>query len=212
MRRHWFVAFACCLAVAPAYGATLTFGLDTEFSGGTAPGGTAPWVVATFDDSFGGANTVRLTMTTPQLAGSENVEGWYFNFDPLLDPTDLTFTAIDNTASVPNNILTGVDQFKADGDGLYDILFDFPPPPGSMGARFTAGETVIYDITYTSAIDVSSFDFFSTPDGGNGVFLSAAHVLQTEDGSESGWIGVVPEPSTGLLVAVGLTALARRRR
>lgn len=115
--------------------------------------------------------------------------------------------------SAPNSIGTGVDAFKADGDGWFDILFDFPPPPGSQNARFTAGETVVYDITYTGPIDVNSFDFSSAPGGGNGTFLSAAHVQQTGGGSGSGWIGAaVPEPATALLLGGGLVALAAGRR
>ncbi len=209
----WIAAAALFAVGSPASAATLVLGLDFEFSGATAPGGTAPWVTATFDDSFGGPNTVRLTMSANNLIGTENIAGWYFNFDPALDPTALTFTPVDNSDSVPNSISTGVDAFKADGDGLYDFLFDFPPPPGFASARFTAGEVVIYDITYTSAISASSFEYFSTPDGGNGTYLSAAHILGTGGGSESGWIGtVVPEPSTALLVGFGLAALGHRRR
>ena len=87
-----------------AAGTTLTLGLDVEFSGATPPAsGTTPWVTATFDDSFGGANTVRLTMTAGNLTGNENIELFYFNFDPGLNPLDLTFTAIDNSASNPEN-------------------------------------------------------------------------------------------------------------
>jgi len=107
---------------------------------------------------------------------------------------------------------TGVDQFKADGDGLYDILFDFPPPPGDMASRFTTGETVIYDLTYISPIDVSSFDFLSAPDGGAGEFFTAAQIQSIGPGGNgSGWIGFVPEPATGSLLALGLVGLAARR-
>jgi hypothetical protein len=204
-----------------AEAATLTLGLDVEFSGATSPASaTTPWVTATFDDSFGGPNTVRLTMTADNLTGGstgENLELFYFNFDPVLDPTALTFTAVDNSASNPENgqgdngIFTGTNAFMANGDGNYDIAFNFPPPPGSSASRFTGGETVIYDITYTSAIDANSFNFFSDEGGGQGTYLAAAHI-QRINGNDSGWIGVVPEPSTATLLGLGLVGMTAGRR
>jgi len=68
-------------------------------------------------------------MSAPNLVDSEKIFDWYFNFDPTLDPTLLTFAPVDNSASVPNSITTGVNFYQADGDGLYDIVFNFPPPP-----------------------------------------------------------------------------------
>jgi hypothetical protein len=212
----WALALSLLLSASAVRATTLTFGLDIPYNGGDDPAGTTPWVTATFDDSFGDANTVRLTLSAPNLVSVETVVGWYFNFDPDLDPTQLTPTVVDNSAAVPNAINLGVDLFQANGDGMYDIHFDLPPPSGSFPARLTAGETIIYDFSYVSPITVASFDLFSAVGGGQGTFLSAAHIGATgPTGETSKWIGYVPEPSTALLFASGLIGLAlkgRRRR
>ncbi len=216
------------LSMGTARAGMLTFDLDVEFSGATPPAGTAPWISATFDDSFGGANTVRLTMSATNLVGVEFIDDWYFNFDPALNPNNLSFALQSGQAA--NGVSTGFDAFQADGDGKFDIKFDYPPPPGSFAAKFTAGETSVYHITYTSAIDVNSFNFPSVPGGGQGTFLSAAHVQGIgATGNDSGWIGPgddngngeppqqIPEPGFLALFGIGLmaagaTGIRRRRR
>jgi hypothetical protein len=199
--------------------------LDDEFSGGTNPAGATPWLTATFQDIGGG--TVRLTMDAANLVGTEFIDEWHFNLNPALTPTSLAFAAVDVSDVGSVSINTGVDAFQADGDGKFDIQFDFPSPAGA--GRFTSGESVVYDITYSGVgtFSESSFNFVSAPGGGNGSFHTAAHVQGIgASGSFSGWIGnespprvetgsdPVPESATFVIwsILIAITGLVTSRR
>ncbi len=187
---------------------SIQYDLSTEFSGGQAPAGTPPWVTAVFDDSFGGPNTVRLTVSTSELIGDEFLTQFYANFDPTLDPAKLGVALITSPVFAVG-VSKAVNLYKADEDGYYDILFDF-----AGSDKFTAGETFVIDMTYDSPITAASFDFFDS--GGNkGDFYVAAKVqgkVKGIDDDGSGWIGdghpaSVPEPSATILLGLGLFAM-----
>ena len=165
---------------APA--ATISMGLGFEFSGATAPSGPAPWATAVFDDDTGDPNTVLLTLSASGLVGDEGITRWLFNFDPALDVSKLGLAIGANSIGSVPAIDLGLDAFQADGDGLFDIRFDFPPPPSFGLEWFTAGEQVIYTLSHEAAINVSSFDFSSTPGPGmtSGPFRTAAHIQNVE--------------------------------
>lgn len=207
------IVLAMMLWPLSAAATVITYNLDAEFSGATDPAGPDPWVTATFDDSVG-PDVVRLTLSTVGLTGDEFLSGFYFNFGA---PGTLSGSTIVTSDATINGISFASDNFKADGDGYFDLLIDFAPPPGSFSNKFTAGETVVIDFAGTG-ITAESFDYLSlgagnSPDG----LPVAAHIQGIgPTGADSGWItgGSVPEPGTIALLSVGLLGmgLIRRRR
>jgi hypothetical protein len=202
------------LSVPAAQSAVVTLNLNHLFSG-VAPAGPNPWLTMKLEDGLA-ANTVRLTFDAKNLVGQEFVSGWYVNLNPALNPQQLSFAIVppNPTQLTLNTITTGVNAYQANGNGRYDVLFDFPPPPGAFSAKFTSGEKVIVDVSRAGGLTVSDFLYESATGGGNGVHYAAAHVQGI--GNDSGWIGAtaIPEPSTYAAIlggAVLLGVIARRR-
>jgi hypothetical protein len=207
-----FVTAAIMLLIASgAEAATVTFSLGIEYSGGTEPEGTPPWLTATFDDG-GSPGSVDLTLETTNLTDAEFVFEWSFNFDPSLDPTALAFSEPVKTGAFTNpKINLGVDAFQADGDGSFDIQVEFDNSDGAP-SRFGVGDAVEYTIWGPLTLTASWFDFPSATGGGQGMFPTAAHVGAIgPSNSGSGWISV-PEPATLAALAAGLLYVVPRRR
>ena len=184
--------------------ATLSFQFNFVFSG-IAPVGSTPWASAVFTDV--GTNLVRLELDAGGLTGPENVKQAYFNLDPALDPASLTIGFVQgDPGTQATNISMGANQFMADGDGKFDLLFNFSP-----GSGFDAGESAVYELSYAGSgvVSAASFDFLSASAGGHGPFLAALQVQNTGGGGESAWIAPVamPLPAPMALLAGGLLAL-----
>ncbi|MFG0283106.1 MAG: hypothetical protein ACF8R7_01670 [Phycisphaerales bacterium JB039] len=219
MRRIGLHAAAGLLATASAASAdSLTINLNFEFSGATAPSGSGPWARAEFSSTTAGQ--VDLKLTSLLNGDAEKITMWTFNLDEALDADDLSISHVSGQGA--DAILTGTNDYKADGDGYFDIRFDFP----NSGDTFGMGEMAEFKIT-GPGITASSFAFLSVngPPSKNG-FMSAAHVQGIgAGGGLSGWIApggetppaTVPLPAplalgaAGLGLAAGVRVVTRRK-
>ena len=229
--RIW-VACGAMLGLSSASAAIVQLQYADIFSdGAVAPTGAAPWLEVIIDDDTGNGSSVELTINALSSLNDADVIDLYFNVNPAisLDPNGLTGTQTDNLTFALDSITGGdgsvgpittaygTNGYQADGDGLYDIRFDLPPPPGTD--VFSAGETIVYTVTRGGGAALTAMDFFelSAPAGGSGPFISAAHLRSTgPTGDDSAWISatVVPLPAAAWLLvsSLGMFGIAMRRR
>lgn len=216
----FLVTTLVCMSWGQAYADySLSFDPGNTFSG-TAPAGS---LTAVFSDVAGG---VQLVITS-NLASGENLDpgkALYFNINPADDSilSKLSFSLIGNTKFSQASAVSSVaDNFKADGDGYYDIEFTFT----SSTKAFTTGESQTYKITTSSGtIHATDFtNYISSEGGGNGDWYAAIHVQNTPSGgSGSAWVGSnigtletgtpTPIPATAWLLGSGLMGLLGLRR
>ncbi|MFZ5831092.1 MAG: hypothetical protein ACOY3P_13455 [Planctomycetota bacterium] len=159
-------------------------------STGTAPGGTAPWLTATFTTTttVGGFERVLLTLDAGGLINSEFVSDWAFNFDPALNLSDLTvdFTTATKTGAFDNpSFVKDLNDVDVNGpSGLFDFDYGFETSNSGGGTkRFGADEVFAnivlkYPVASAGTLTENSFNFPSAAKnpGDPGGMFSSAHV------------------------------------
>jgi hypothetical protein len=223
MRVGLAVVLACLALSGVAHADSITFFMTNPFSGpGTATG--VPKV--TIDDE-GSAGDVKFTFDMTDLGPSDEfISLWFFNTSIDLSATgsfslftNITGITTDPTAGVLRAFNTTSDSaFRADGDGFYDWVFEFPTA-GNDAGRFEDGDS--FSFYYTApGITAQTFNVtgLAGPGADNpGPFKSAIHLQGTATGSV--WISEgdpdtqqIPEPGLAILVLLGIAGVFVRRR
>lgn len=203
-----FGAALSVLTVAGAANAALVFDSAIEFSGATPPAGAAPWLRTTIANA--GTDTVTIKFENINLVGTEFVSKMFLNLDPAMNPADLSFgSPVEvGTFALPT-INKGTNLYKADGDGFFDLVFEFAT---ANPQRFGAGESLTYTVTGITGLNENSFNFLSVngPVGNTG-YPVAGHVQGIgPNGADSGWV-TVPEPCSLALLVAAIPLLRRQR-
>jgi hypothetical protein len=160
----------------------LEFGMTGEFSNGTAPTGPTPWASVNITDD---GKDVLVSLSIAQGNDIGKLTSWYLNYVDTRDVSRLQINGIDTAAVQTWSANTGINAFKADGDGTYDIRFNF----AKKGNVFESGESLQFRISSTDGTDLNPEDFDNLSVGGaKGSFHTAAHVQALSDGN-SGWVG-----------------------
>jgi hypothetical protein len=191
----------------------------TNVFAGSRPDSAPAWVSSIFSDVKPG--TVQLKISADGLADGEFLSTLFFNLDPGLKPSKLTFTYVGGSGgfALPT-ISKGQNAFNADDRGKFDVYFNFSQRKGS---QFTGNDYVIYDVTSSVyALTAADFDFLSSAAGGCSEYLAAAEISGIPgqcNTSGTGWVApggpvAAPEPGACLLLVLGcgFCAIALRRR
>jgi hypothetical protein len=175
----------------------ITFAFTDSFSG-TPPGTASPWLTATLSQFA--VNEVMVTVALPNtLPPGAFLDTLYLNYDPAANASLLAVTGpgINSNNNGPATWAAGNNQFKADGDGYYDLMLSLPNPSHSaFGLSGSSTASYIIDGPANGQITPLSFyPYTSEKGGGTGQYLIAAHL---QGYGNSAWLDgtvALPEPN-----------------
>jgi hypothetical protein len=176
-----------------------------EIIDGTPPDSLTQWATLSFNDVSPGAVEMIFSVSNNLAPTTAGIDEYFFSLDSILDPGLLTFTFNQSKSTISEpQILTGVNLFDTPGGGSYDFSIRTIP------STARAGDTISMLIGYSGAGPYSAGSFNTPSEGaGGGVFIAAAHMTGTGDGTGEAFIAgsVVPIPAAVWLFGSGLLGL-----
>ena len=208
------------LAFAPSAGATAISLSDVS----SEPGIPAEVLDATLDFSTinGGNARLILTVTNDTTVPDEwNINELYFNASADVTSLSLTKVVSNIDGNITNQNLWTLfasngenGDTHADGFGVFDwALID---GVDSMPGTIEPGEILTFTLGITGTGPFAPTDFINefsmNPPGNTAAIIAGKFVTGTGPTDPSAFGATIPEPSTGLLLAMGLFVLGSQRR
>lgn len=200
MKKLLFVAGMAVVSSA-AFSATVVFNLNSLYTG-TTPSGTAPWVTITIADIAANKVNVKIDHNATSVAG-QFVSNVYLNMDPFVSGITISNEVNANKRNGFGTALNGVNGAAGHN---FDMEINFQTSNSGGGIdRLKPGEFWSGDLTGTG---LAANNFLSVDNFG----MFAGAQVQGIPGNQSGHIAAVPEPATMFGLAMGVAAIAARRR